>query len=121
MELTPAHKFILFTLGFWYREANKKLQSKNLYVSISKALFIDIIERAGIVDKQARALYKNLELLEKNKLISYDNKSLSLTEKGKKEFERIYSDFKPYMVVIKLVSEKDVLTYSKKLQTRFSL
>ncbi len=121
MQLTPTHKFILFSLGFWYKEANKKLEYKNLTVSISKALFIDIVKKAGIVEKQPRALYKNLELLEKNKLIKYENKSLSLTEKGDKIFNKIYEEHKPYINVIKLVTERDPLAYSKKLQTRFSL
>ena len=121
MFLTPTHKFILFTLGFWYNEANKRLQHKNLSISISKALFIDIIKKAGIVEKQPRALYKNLELLEKSKLIKYEDKSLSLTPKGEKVFNKIYEEHKPFINVIKLVTEKDPLSYSKKLQTRFSL
>ena len=121
MQLTPTHKFILFTLGFWYKAANKKLSDRNLSVSISKALFIDIIKKSGIVEKQPRAIYKNLELLEKNKLIKYDNKGLSLTKKGEVVFNKIFDDMKPYMDVIKLVTEKDPLSYSKRLQTRFSI
>ncbi len=121
MLLTQTNKFILFTLGFWYRAANKKLKDKNLVVSISKALFIDIVKRAGIVEKQARALYKNLELLEKKKLIKYNNKSLTLTKKGEKIFYKIYEEHAPYINVIKLVSEKDVLSYSRRIQTKFSL
>lgn len=119
MLLTQTHKFILFALGFWYREANKKLEHKSLTVFISKALFIDIVKKSGIVEKQPRALYKNLELLEKNRLIKYDNKSLSLTKKGEIVFNKIYNEMKPYMNVIKLVTEKDPLSYSRKLQTRF--
>lgn len=119
MSLTPTHKFILFTLGFWYNETNKKLQEKNLKVSISKSLFIEIIKKSGLVEKQARAIYKNLELLEKIKLIKYDNKTLSLTKKGINEFTKIESEFKPYIKVMKIISERNNLTYSKQLQTRF--
>lgn len=121
MQLTPTHKFILFTLGIWYFEANKELKDKQLGVSISKSVFIDIVKKAGVVEKQQRALYKNLEILEKSKLIKYENKSLSLTKKGEKIFFKIYSNNKPYLEVIKLLAEKDPLSYSKRIQTRFSL
>lgn len=121
MQLTPTHKFMLFTLGFWYLEANKKLKDKQLEVFISKVIFIDIIKKAGIVEKQPRAIYKNLEILEKNKLIWYENKSLSLTKKGRKIFNKIYEENKPYINVTKLLAEKDPLSYSKRIQTKFSL
>lgn len=121
MRLTSTHQFILFSLGFWYKEANKKLEHKNLSISISKVHFIDIVKKSRIVEKQSRALYKNLEILEKNKLIKYENKNLHLTKKGEEVFHKIYSEMKPYMNVIKLVTERDPLTYSKRLQTRFSI
>ena len=121
MLLTPTHKFILFTLGFWYKEANKKLVSKPLQIFISKALFIDIVKKAGMVEKQPRALYKNLETLEKNRFVEYNNKCLSLTKKGEKAFLKIQKDITPYIIVARLVAEKDPLSYSKKLQTKFSL
>lgn len=121
MQLTPTHKFMLFTLGSWYLEANKKLKDKQLEVLISKAIFIDIIKKAGLVEKQPRAVYKNLEIIEKNKLIKYENKSLSLTKKGKKIFFKVYKQNMPYMNVVKLLAEKDILSYSKRIQTKFSL
>lgn len=121
MQLTPTHRFMLFTLGSWYLGANKKLKDKQLEVSISKAIFIGIIKKAGLVEKQPRAIYKNLEIIEKNKLIRYENKSLSLTKKGQKIFLKIYKENRPYMNVIKLLDEKDPLSYSKRIQTKFSL
>lgn len=121
MQLTPTHKLMLFAIGSWYLEANKKLKDKQLEVSISKAIFIDIIKKAGLVEKQPRAIYKNLEILEKNKLIKYENKSLSLTKKGQKIFLQIYKENKPYINVVKLLSGKDPLSYSKRIQTKFSL
>ena len=120
MLLTQTHKFILFALGFWYREANKKLKDKNLTVNISKALFIDILKKADIVKKQERALYKNLEYLEENKLIKYENKNLILTKLGEKNYSKIYGELEPYMTAITLVTEKDPLSYSQKIQTRFT-
>ena len=119
MLLTPTHKFILFTLGFWYNEANKKLKDKNLAVSISKALFIDIVKKSGIVEKQERALYKNLELLENIKLIKYENKGLILTKKGENIYSKVYEEMIPYRNIMWLVNEKDPLSYSKKIQTKF--
>lgn len=121
MPLTPTHKLMLFAIGSWYLEANKKLKDKQLEVSISKAIFIDIIKKAGLVEKQPRAIYKNLELLEKNKLIKYENKSLSLTKKGQKIFLKIYQENRPYVNVVKLLAEKDPLSYSKRIQTKFFL
>ena len=121
MLLTPTHRFILFTLGFWYKEANKKLAGKSLQVFISKVLFIDIAKKAGMTEKQPRALYKNLETLEKNRLVEYKNKNLALTKKGEKAFMKIKKDMLPYLVVSRLVTEKDPLSYSRKLQTKFSI
>ena len=121
MQLTTTQKFILYALGIWYLEANEKLKDKQLEIAISKAVFIDIVKEAGIVEKQSRALYKNLELLEKSKLIKYNNKNLSLTKKGNKIFSKVREDSQPYIEVAKILAGKNPLSYSKRLQTRFSL
>ena len=119
MQLSQTHKFILFALGFWDREANKKIQDKNLTITISKVQFIDIMKNADIVKKQERALYKNLEFLEENKLIKYENRSLILTKLGQKSYDNMYKELEPYMTAITLVTDHP-LNYSKKLQTRFT-
>ena len=119
MGIPKVQKQVLFALGQWYNEANKKIASSPLQIMISKSIFIELMMRAGIADKKERALYKNLEDLEKKKLISYANKCLALTEKGSKTFEKIQADLAPYTKVISLVNEKDPLSYSRKVQTVF--
>ena len=84
MKSTKTLRFMLYSLGAWFEEANKKIKNKSLKVSISKTTFIDLVKTAKFAKKQERALYKNLEILEKKKLLSYNNKELKLTERGKK-------------------------------------
>jgi len=72
-----------------------------------------------MVEKKERALYKNLEFLQKKKLISYNNKNLALTIKGKKLFEKVNEELTPYFNVSDALKKKDPLSYSKKAQTVF--
>ena len=65
-----ASRFILFTLGEYYKEANSKL--KEIRITISKVVFIDLIMCTNITKKKQRTIYKNLEDLEKIKLVSYE-------------------------------------------------
>ena len=73
VDITKTERFMLYSLGKWFEEANKKIKSKNLKVSISKTSFIELVKKSEIAKKQSRALYKNLESLEKRKLIIYKN------------------------------------------------
>ena len=117
MKTTKKQNFILFTLGKWYEEANKKIKGKLLSVCISKKIFIELVMKAGIAKKHERALYKNLETLEKKKLISYDNKVLALTLRGKKLFEKINNQISPYINLYDKLKSKDPTTYTRKVQT----
>lgn len=119
MKTTRVQNFILFTLGRWFEEANKKIKSKSLKVSISKKTFIDLVKTAGFAKKQERALYKNLEILEKKKLIEYNNKELELTEKGIKLYDDINIRLKPFFNVFKKLESKNPIGYTKKVQTIF--
>jgi len=119
MKTTRVQNFILFTLGRWFEEANKKIKNKSLTVSISKKLFIELVKVAQFAKKQERALYKNLEILEKKKLIEYKNKELELTKKGKELYEDISKRLKPFFNVFKKLKEKDPIGYTKKVQTIF--
>ena len=74
---------------------------------------------AGIAKKQERAIYRNLEELEKKKSIAYVNKSLALTKKGEKLYAKIKEDMAPYINVLdKLVTESPT-SYTRKVQTVF--
>ena len=119
MKTTKVQRFILFTLGKWFEEANKKIKHRPLQVSISKRLFIDLVKAAQFAEKVDRALYKNLEILEKKKLITYGNKELDLTEKGKKLFHEIDKNLNPYLDVYNKLKDKDPVSYTKKVQTIF--
>ena len=119
MKATKVQKFILFPLGKWFEEANEKIKDRPLRVSISKTIFIELVKKAEFAKKQERALYKNLEILEEKKLIEYKNKGLELTKKGKKLYEEINKDLKPYFDVFSKLKEKDSISYTKKVQTIF--
>jgi predicted transcriptional regulator len=119
MKSTKTQRFILYSLGKWFEEANKKIKNTSLAVSISKTSFIELVLNSGIAKKQKRAIYKNLEDLEKRKLINYKNKEMELTKKGKKLFKEIKADLKPYIIVYKKLKEKSPTSYTKKVQTVF--
>jgi len=63
-------------------------------------------------------MYKNLEDLEEKKLISYDNKSLKLTERGDRRFQELLSKIEPYLSVSLLLRSENVLKYTK-VQAKF--
>ncbi len=119
MKATRVQGFILFTLGKWFEEANRKIAGKPLEVSISKATFIGLVKKAEFARKQSRALYKNLEILEKKKLIVYKNKELMLTARGKKLYGSIDARVMPYVDVVSRLRESNVSTSAKKVQTVF--
>ncbi|MBN1544861.1 hypothetical protein JW898_05370 [Candidatus Woesearchaeota archaeon] len=82
-------KEMLFILGQFLKETDRKFSETPLLVSISKAEFIDGIREMQIIKKKERAVYRNLEDLEKEKYVVYDNKNLSLSRKGFNEYEKI--------------------------------
>ncbi len=119
MKTTRVQNFILFTLGKWFEEANKKIKHKPLQVSISKKVFIELVKTAKFAEKQERALYKNLEILEKKKLISYRNKELKLTKRGEALYNDINKRLSPFFNVFRKLKEKSPISYTKKVQTIF--
>ncbi len=84
---------------------------------MNKVDFIELARKANITEKKERALYKNLEALEQLKLISYDNKNLALTPKGRGVFERVKDDLAPYINVRGVLASDHVLNYTTKSQT----
>ena len=117
--LGKKQEFILFTLGMLYDELNKKLENKHLQTSIPKYIFIELVHKAQITEKKTRALYRNLEALEKSKYISYENSNLALTNKGRKMYLKIYKEHEPYITLIDILFKVDVMKYSRKSQTVF--
>ncbi|MBI4163578.1 MAG: hypothetical protein HY512_01835 [Candidatus Aenigmarchaeota archaeon] len=119
MKLAEKQRFILFVLGKIYDEANRKLKDRILEVSVSKSAFIEVVMGGGLAKKKERALYKNLESLEKSKLISYENKVLKLTKKGQSVYSQIDKDLAPYVEILKVIERENVLKFTSKAKTIF--
>ena len=121
MKLTIKTKLILFALGAYYNIMNSRLKGKNLVVSLSKVDFIRLVLNSGVIEKQSRSLYKNLEALERNKYITYTNKSLIFTDKGKRKFSEVEGELLPYFKIINTIKAEDVAKYAKRPQTAFDV
>jgi hypothetical protein len=119
MRVGPKQIFILFALGQYYVEANKRLKGMPLEVVISKKVFIDIVKQSHIAEKKERALYRNLEVLEKRKLLSYQNHCLKLNPRGQKLFERLTKTYQPYLNLARVLEKTDIAKYTRKAQTVF--
>jgi len=119
MNTTRVQHFILYTLGKWFEEANRKIDDRLMRVSISKPVFIELVKSAGFTQKQERALYKNLEILEEKKLVEYKNKELVLTKKGNALYADINKRIAPFFNVSRKLRETDPISYSRKVQTVF--
>lgn len=96
MSLTKTQQRILYSLGQCYQKLNQPFQDKPFKVFISKIAFIELLKQAEFIKKQERALYKNLELLEKKKLIQYPEKKIILTSRGQSTFNRIEKEICPF-------------------------
>ena len=116
----PKQRFILYTLGEYYTQANRKLKNRNLTITISKSVFIDLLKKTKITNNQKRALYKNLADLETKKLITYNKKVLSLTKKGSTQYKRIKSNLEAYINLAKVLSSTELHRLAKRSQTRLS-
>ncbi len=106
-------------MGTFYAQFNKKFSDRQLELVVSKKSFIELARKARITKKKERALYKNFEILEKKKLIAYENRSLVLTEKGERLFEGLRENLEPYIKVSSILSSDDVLKYTRRAQTIF--
>jgi len=94
--LTLPLRLALYSFGQCHKQLNKRFDNAPLDVAISKSAFIETLLSGGLKKKE-RAWYKNLELLEKKKLISYSDKELRFTEKGYKAFVTIKKCITPFV------------------------
>jgi len=120
MELSLPQSYILYLLGLVFDEFDKQHSGKLLQLALTKSDFIKIAKRAQAVTKQERAMYKNLEWLENEKYVSYDNEVLHLTAKGEKEFQSMVKQVSPYVRLTLTISSENLLAYAKKAQTQFT-
>ena len=89
MKLPPPQRLILYALGQFYLSLNQPLTQKPLQVQTSKITFIELLKQSTILTKQPRAIYKNLETLQQQKLITYNNHTIQFTPRGLQEFKKI--------------------------------
>ena len=120
MAVTSVERYILFALGEFCTQANKKLSDRPLQLSVSKAEFIAIATKTQMTAKKERAIYKNLESLQEKKCISYDDKNLELTSKGQKELFKVNAELLPYLNLKEFLKTENALKYARKAQTVFS-
>ncbi|MCX6708364.1 MAG: hypothetical protein NTW67_01795 [Candidatus Woesearchaeota archaeon] len=113
MGLSKPQAFVLFALGRCYEECDRRFADKPLVVNMNKKAFIELARAANMVSKGERAMYKNLEDLEQKRLISYESKSLKLTDRGESRFQEILSKVEPYLAVSLLLRSENVLKYAK--------
>jgi predicted methyltransferase len=118
MKLSKKHQFILFALMKYLKKLNKRFEHQPLEASVSKIDFIKLLQNLNIVEKSQRSLYKNLEILEKKKLIKYQNKFLKLTEKGLKLVQQKDNELYPYIKLIVNI-EKGKIETKRAPQTYF--
>jgi predicted methyltransferase len=97
MALSKTQQRILYSLGQCYKKLNQPYQDKPLRVFVSKIAFIELIKQADFIQKQERALYKNLEILEKRKFIAYQDKKIRLTQRGQRLVNKIEKEIKPFV------------------------
>ena len=118
IKITKTQKLILYSLRQFYQSLIQPLSEKHLRLRTSKIAFIELLLASGIVGKQERALYKNLETLEDKKLIEYEKRMVKFTEKGVKIMDKINKEVKQFIDVKEYF--KEVKKPKRKLQTTIS-
>ncbi len=116
--LNDKNRLMLFILGHFITETNKSFTDKPLALSVSKADFIDAVMNLGVVAKKERAIYKNLEQIQKDKYTLYKNKQLSLTKKGQSAYLQIHGGIKPYLKALEDINASNIFNSATKAQTR---
>lgn len=116
--LSKKEEFILYALGQSYKSFNKLFSNKPLQVTISKPLFIDLMISSKSVNKKERAIYKNLEALEKKKYVKYHGNELGFTKKGLTLFKRMNTEITEYIDLVAHLYEPRTISLHKKLQTK---
>ncbi|HIH38111.1 hypothetical protein J4460_05285 [Candidatus Woesearchaeota archaeon] len=119
MPLRTQTWLVLFALGAYYDHMDKVLQGKGLSIAISKVSFIHFLKEAGLAKKGNRALYQNLESLEKGRYITYDGQVLHLTKRGREKVKKMQGQMQPYLDIFSTVSKLPPGKYIRKGQTVF--
>lgn len=118
MKLSQPQEFVLFLLGTCYSHCSQRIKDP-LQFELRKCDFITLAKQAGLVNKSARAMYRNLELLEKSRYLNYKNNLLSFTPKGRRHFLSVMKKVGPYIDLSNALNSKDVLKFAKRAQLHF--
>jgi len=117
VKISKKHQFVLYALMEYLKKLNKRFKDQPLEASVSKIDFIRLLQNLRIVEKSQRGLYKNLEVLEKRKLIAYENRFLKLTQRGLKAVQQKETEINPYIRLLVDLEKADIKT--SKAQTYF--
>lgn len=118
MKLTRTQRQILYALRRFYESINQPLSEKHLSLKTSKIAFIELLLTSGIITKQERALYKNLEFLEQENLIKYDQRKISFTNNGIKILQKIDTEVQQFIAIREFFKEPK--KPKRRLQTTIS-
>ena len=116
--LSISERYVLYALGHCFRAFTTAFLNKPLTVSMSKALFIEMLLASGSVDTKERALYRTLASLEKKRFIRYGKQGLQFSRAGFTAFKAM--DVRVTMLNrIKIcLHEPHMLKLHRKLQSR---
>lgn len=117
-KTTIQEEYVLFAIGTCFNSFNAQFCDKPLHVSFSKAVIIDVLISSKSVTKKERALYKNLESLEKKGYLKYDKKELRFTRKGYNFFLKKTDEINKINQVIDKINNPKTIKLHKKLQTK---
>jgi hypothetical protein len=120
MGVTGTKKEMLFILGQFFNKTNRRFSKFPLDVSVSKAEFIDVIRGMKAVSKTERALYRNLEVLQKEKYLVYGDRDLKMSRKGFLEYERVRKEVEHFRKISDSV-EAGRIKFKRKTQTRLKV
>lgn len=118
MGISDISKEVLFVLGEFFKETDRRFSSAPLDVGVTKAEFIDAVRKTGAVKKQERALYKNLEELQRYRLIMYKkDKILRMSKKGLALYRKMSKDMERLLDMrIRIATKK--IKFKRKTQTK---
>ncbi len=117
MKIPPAQKLILYALGQFYNSLNQPLIEKPVRIRTSKIAFIELLLQSKLVHKQERALYKNLEMLEKKRLIAYNNRMITFTDRGLRQFDKVQKEVRLFVEAERSFQNIKNMKSTRRLQT----
>ena len=118
--MTTVQKFMLYALGACTRQIEARLKVRHVTLAMTKAEFIRLVQRSHIVKQRERVLYQHLQRLESQRYLAYDERTLSLTKRGERVFERLNRDLSPYVELTRILAKEDLLRALPGKQTRLA-